>query len=57
MTPHQRIARAARRGTGLRLTADEVWDLWEDDAIRTRADADDERDERRAGKKDVARGR
>lgn len=33
MTPHQRIIRAAARGTGLQLTEDEVWELKCDDAI------------------------
>lgn len=32
--------RAAKRGTGLRLTADEVWKLACDDAIETKANND-----------------
>lgn len=27
LTPHEKLVRAAQRGTGIRLTADEVWDL------------------------------
>lgn len=42
LTPHQRIMRAAHRGTGLRLTANEVELLALDDAIVTRAISDDE---------------
>lgn len=42
LTPHQRIMRAAKRGTGLRLTAKQVFDLSRDDAIRTCAQNDDE---------------
>jgi hypothetical protein len=34
LTPQQKIMRAAKRGTGLRLTADEVHALSLDDAIR-----------------------
>lgn len=41
-TPHQKIMRAAKRGTGLRLTVDEVQRLSEDDAIATCAVDDDE---------------
>ena len=40
-TPHQRIMRAAERGTGLRLSADEVRRLSRDDAIATCARNDD----------------
>ena len=36
--PHQRIMDAARRGAGLRLTADEVWELSQDDAIARAAE-------------------
>lgn len=43
MTPHQKIMRAAKRGTGCRLTADEVIQLSMDDAVATRA-ANDEAD-------------
>ena len=40
-TPHQRIMRAAERGTGLRLSADEVGRLSQDGAIRQTAAGDD----------------
>lgn len=41
-TPHQKLVRAARRGTGCRLTAAECWMLGVmDDAIVTRATCDD----------------
>lgn len=42
LTPHQKIMRAARNCTGLRLTADEVRHLAGDDAIATCATNDDE---------------
>lgn len=41
-TPWQKIMRAAKRGTGLRLTVDEVWQLSRDSAIETKAGNDDE---------------
>lgn len=41
-TPHQRIVKAAKRGTGMRLSADDVQVLATDDAIITRAMSDDE---------------
>jgi hypothetical protein len=41
LTPWQRIARAAKRDTGLRLSADEVSRLSMDDAIMRRAELDD----------------
>ena len=41
LTPHQKIARAHRRGTGCRLTRDDCYKLGFDDAIMTRADNDD----------------
>lgn len=44
MTPHQKIMRAARRGTGTHLTAEEVQALSLDDAIATCAANDDEND-------------
>lgn len=44
MTPHQKIMRAANRGTGLRLTAEEVGRLSRDGAIETCAANDDEDD-------------
>lgn len=52
MTPHQKIMRAAKRGTGCHLTADEVSQLSLDDAIATCAANDDENDiERRNDQK------
>ena len=42
MTPYQKIMRAAKRGTGARLSASEAWFLSRDDAIATRAGLDDE---------------
>lgn len=42
MTPHQKIKRAALNGTGLRLTPDEVFDLYFGDAaIKAAADSKD----------------
>jgi hypothetical protein len=41
LTPWQRIARAAKRDTGLRLSADEIFKLSMDDAITRRAELDD----------------
>jgi len=35
--PHVAIVEAAKKGKGLRLTADEVWDLYQDSAIVIRA--------------------
>lgn len=43
-TLHQRIMLAAKVRRGLRLTADEVFDLSQDDAIRACALNDDEED-------------
>ena len=40
-TAHQRIMRAAERGTGLRLSADEIGRLSQDGAIETCAANDD----------------
>lgn len=40
-TPHQRICDAAKKGAGVRLTADEVAQLADDEAIRARAEMDD----------------
>jgi hypothetical protein len=37
LNPWQKIMRAAERGTGLRLNADEVWLLSRDDAIEQAA--------------------
>jgi hypothetical protein len=45
LTPYQKIARAAERGTGCRLTAEDVQQLWMDDAIQTVAERDDYQDE------------
>lgn len=42
LTPHQRIMRAARKGCGIRLSADEVAELSEDDAMFQAAENDDE---------------
>lgn len=42
LSPYQRIARSAKRGTGLRLTAREVAVLSIDDAIIAVAEEDDE---------------
>lgn len=39
-TVYQRIMQAAKRGAGLRLSADDVWQLTQDDAIETRAERD-----------------
>lgn len=41
LTPHQKIMRAAKRKTGLRLTSAEVWALSCDSAIETRGTLDD----------------
>jgi len=41
LTAYQRIVRAAKRGTGARLTAAEVTLLAQDEAIRSVADQDD----------------
>lgn len=40
LDPYQRIMRAAERDTGLRLSADEVYALSKDDAIREAATQD-----------------
>ncbi len=46
LTPHQKVARAAKLGRGVRLSADEAFLLGEmDDAVATRAENDDEADE------------
>ena len=41
-TPYQRIIRAAKKGKGIRLTADEVFQMSRDDAIHTRAMKDND---------------
>jgi hypothetical protein len=41
-TPYQKIMRAYRRGTGLRLTAEEIEQLAQDDAISVAAANDDD---------------
>jgi hypothetical protein len=41
-TPHQKIMRAASKDQGLRLSADEVFQLSMDGAIATCAENDDE---------------
>ncbi len=48
LSPHQRIVRAAKRGTGVRFTAQEVDRLAEDHAIHQVATWDDMADEDRA---------
>lgn len=50
LTPHQRIMRAYDRCGGVRLSADDVTRLGEDDAIATRAQRDDEEQEKRKRK-------
>lgn len=40
-TPWQRIIIASEKGSGIRLSADEVWQLSRDDAIVTKALNDD----------------
>ena len=45
LTAYQRIARAAKRGAGVRLSADEVFGLARDTPIRHRAEMDDEEQE------------
>lgn len=42
LTPYQRIVQAARRRVGVRLSAEEVAKLANDDAILTVAEHDDE---------------
>lgn len=42
LTPFQKIMRAAKKGRGIRLTANEVFQLSRDDAIATAASNDDE---------------
>jgi hypothetical protein len=41
-TPYQRIVEASKKGVGVRLSAEECWDMAFDDAIATRAMLDDE---------------
>jgi len=41
LTVYQRIMRAAKKGKGLKLSSEEVSALQRDDAIETRAAADD----------------
>lgn len=42
LSPAQKIMRAAKRGTGLRLTADQVWQLSASDIpVETQAASDD----------------
>lgn len=48
LSPWQKITRAAKRGRGIRLSADEVWRLSMDDAISTVAEHDDQCDDERA---------
>ena len=42
MTPWQRIRRAANRGTGLRLSTEDIQRLAHDNAIMTRAELDED---------------
>lgn len=42
LTPWQKIARAAERGTGTYLTPQDCWRLGHDNAIITRAELDDD---------------
>jgi hypothetical protein len=42
LSPWQKIVRASKKGKGLRLTADEVFQLACDDTIATLAQNDDE---------------
>ena len=42
LTPYQRIMRNAEKDRGVVLTADEVYELSQDDAIATRAVLEDE---------------
>jgi hypothetical protein len=55
-TPYQKILRAAERGTGLRLTAEEVATLAVDGAIQSIAWSDDEREEKQRKAKQTAQG-
>lgn len=48
LTPHQKIMRAYRRGTGARLTVEDVIALGMDDAICYRAECDDQTPDERA---------
>lgn len=45
LSPYQRIVRAAKRGTGVRLSPDECWQMHLDDAIATVAWRDEEDDQ------------
>lgn len=57
LTPYRRIMEAAKAGRGIRLTAEEVWELSRDDAIERRARLDEEGDEElRHGDRGVGRG-
>ncbi|NTG94213.1 hypothetical protein [Rhizobium rhizogenes] len=38
LSPYTRIALAAKKGVGVRLSPDEVWDMAHDDAIATVAE-------------------
>ena len=44
---YQRIMAANRKDVGLRLSADDVASLAEDEMVRARADVDDHNDERK----------
>lgn len=56
MTPHQKIMRAAKRGTGTRLSSEEVFLLSMDDAVAMAAQNDDEEQSKRAEGSTLARG-
>lgn len=45
LTACERLVRAAQRGTGLRLTAEEVWSLGCSDPIKSAAEQDKKRRE------------
>lgn len=53
MTAYQRIVRAAKRGTGTRLSADECFQMSTDDAIWMVAQQDDDDDAEKLKKKEM----
>ena len=42
---YNRIEKAAKRGTGMRLTNSELWDIWGDGAVRQAVETADYEDE------------